>query len=29
VLTLGLHRGLREKWKVYLQLIGWHLRGCP
>jgi GT2 family glycosyltransferase len=28
-LTLGLHRGLREKWKIYSQLIGWHLRGCP
>ncbi len=29
VLTLGLSRGLREKWKIYSQLIGWHLRGCP
>jgi GT2 family glycosyltransferase len=29
VLSLGLHRGLREKWKIYSQLIGWHLRGCP
>ena len=29
VLTLGLNRGLRGKWKVYSQLIGWHLRGCP
>ena len=29
VLSLGLNRGLREKWKVYSQLIGWHLRGCP
>jgi len=28
-LTLGLHPGLREKWKIYSQLIGWHLRGCP
>jgi hypothetical protein len=28
-LSLGLHRGLREKWKIYSQLIGWHLRGCP
>jgi len=29
VLTLGLHAGLRGKWKVYSQLIAWHLRGCP
>jgi hypothetical protein len=29
VLTLGLNPGLREKWKVYSQLILWHLRGCP
>jgi len=29
VLTLGLNRVLRGKWKVYSQLIGWHLRGCP
>jgi len=29
VLTLGLNRGLRGKWKVYSQLIVWHLRGCP
>jgi hypothetical protein len=29
VLTFGLNGGLREKWKIYSQLIGWHLRGCP
>jgi len=29
VLTLGLNRGLRGKWKVYTQLIAWHLKGCP
>jgi hypothetical protein len=29
VLSLGLSRGLREKWKIYSQLIVWHLRGCP
>jgi GT2 family glycosyltransferase len=29
VLTLGMIRGLREKWKVYTQLIEWHLQGCP
>ncbi|OPY06487.1 MAG: N-acetylglucosaminyl-diphospho-decaprenol L-rhamnosyltransferase [Syntrophaceae bacterium PtaB.Bin038] len=29
VLTLGLSRGLREKWKLYSQLIAWHLKGCP
>ncbi len=29
VLTLGASRGLRDKWKVYTQLIGWHLQGCP
>ena len=29
VLTLGLNPGLREKLKVYSQLILWHLRGCP
>lgn len=28
-LTLGLHPGLRQRWKIYSQLIGWHLRGCP
>ena len=29
VLTLGLNPDLREKWRVYSQLIVWHLRGCP
>jgi len=29
LLTLGLNAGLREKWKLYSQLIVWHLRGCP
>jgi hypothetical protein len=29
VLTVGLNSGLRQKWKVYTQLIGWHMRGCP
>ncbi|MBP7032781.1 MAG: glycosyltransferase family 2 protein [Syntrophobacterales bacterium] len=29
MLTLGLHPGLRRRWKVYSQLIGWHMRGCP
>jgi len=28
-LTLGLNAGLREKWKLYSQLIVWHLKGCP
>ena len=29
VLTLGTNRGLRDRWKVYKQLIDWHLQGCP
>lgn len=29
VLTLGLDPGLREKGKLYSQLIVWHLKGCP
>lgn len=29
VLTLGLNPGLREKLKIYSQLIEWHLKGCP
>ena len=29
VLTLGLNPGLREKGKLYSQLIVWHLKGCP
>jgi len=29
LLTLGLHRGLRDKWAVYGNLLGWHFRRCP
>jgi GT2 family glycosyltransferase len=29
ILTLGMNRSLRSRWGVYLQLILWHLRGCP
>jgi GT2 family glycosyltransferase len=29
LLTLGRHRELRGKGKVYGQLLLWHLRGCP
>jgi GT2 family glycosyltransferase len=29
LLTLGLVRELRDKWKVYGRLLVWHLRGCP
>jgi len=29
VLTVFLKKDLRSKWKVYMQLIHWHLRGCP
>jgi GT2 family glycosyltransferase len=29
LLTLGLNPGLREKGKLYSQLIVWHLKGCP
>lgn len=28
-LTLGLHRGLRDKWAVYGNLLLWHMKGCP
>jgi GT2 family glycosyltransferase len=27
--TLGLHGSLKSKFAIYLQLIIWHLRGCP
>jgi len=29
ILTVGLHRKLRDKWVVYSHLITWHLKGCP
>ena len=29
LLTAFLNRRLREKWRVYTQLIWWHLKGCP
>jgi GT2 family glycosyltransferase len=29
LVTLGLAPGLRKKWLLYLQLIFWHLKGCP
>lgn len=29
ILTLGLHRGIRKRLTLYLQLLSWHLRGCP
>jgi GT2 family glycosyltransferase len=29
LLTLGLRRGMRDKWSVYGRLILWHIRGCP
>jgi hypothetical protein len=29
LLTLGLHRELRDKWSVYGSLLVWHFRGCP
>lgn len=29
LLTLGLQRKLRDKWKVYGSLLVWHFRGCP
>jgi hypothetical protein len=28
LLTIGIHRGLRKKTKVYIQLLFWHLKGC-
>ena len=27
--TLGLHRGIRARLGLYLQLLAWHGRGCP
>jgi hypothetical protein len=29
ILTLGLHEGIRGRLALYLQLLSWHLRGCP
>ncbi|OGQ86036.1 MAG: hypothetical protein A2512_04690 [Deltaproteobacteria bacterium RIFOXYD12_FULL_56_24] len=29
ILTLGLHVGIRGRLMLYLQLLAWHLRGCP
>jgi GT2 family glycosyltransferase len=29
LLTLGLNRGLRDKWAIYSKLLLWHLKGCP
>lgn len=29
ILTLGLHGGIRGRLMLYLQLLCWHLRGCP
>lgn len=29
LLTVGIHGGLRKKMKVYIQLLVWHLKGCP
>ena len=29
IMTLGLHGGIRARLVLYLQLLGWHLRGCP
>jgi len=29
LLTLGLKRGMCDKWAVYGRLLVWHLRGCP
>jgi hypothetical protein len=29
VFTLGCSRGMRIKFGRYLQLICWHVRGCP
>ncbi|MFA7383643.1 MAG: glycosyltransferase family 2 protein [Desulfurivibrionaceae bacterium] len=29
IFTLGLHAGIRGRLKLYLQLLCWHLRGCP
>lgn len=29
IMTLGLHGGIRGRLALYLQLLSWHLRGCP
>ena len=29
ILTLGLHGGIRGRLALYLQLLLWHVRGCP
>jgi hypothetical protein len=29
IVTLGLHAGIRGRLGLYLQLLAWHLRGCP
>ncbi|MEW5910109.1 MAG: glycosyltransferase family 2 protein [Thermodesulfobacteriota bacterium] len=29
VLTLGVHKGLRDRLATYIRLVTWHLRGCP
>ena len=29
VLTVFLKKDLRSRWKIYTQLIHWHLKGCP
>ncbi|MBU0480479.1 MAG: glycosyltransferase family 2 protein [Proteobacteria bacterium] len=29
ILTLGLHRGIRGRLELYLNLFFWHLQGCP
>ena len=29
ILTLGLHRGIRQRLAVNVQLAWWYLRGCP
>lgn len=27
--TLGIHKGLRDRFGTYIRLLGWHLKGCP
>ena len=29
IITLGMHRNLRDKGIVYSQLMWWHIKGCP
>jgi GT2 family glycosyltransferase len=29
IMTFGLHAGIRGRLALYLQLLSWHLRGCP